>query len=104
MNVERSSDVEGFSLGEQSGRFGGDRPLGAGGFVVSVNRAGQCRFSLSKRSLASLILAARYGDPPARRGTNTGLIAGSLLQLSTRVQTPPIQLCAYEHLKNHISM
>ncbi|TNN73630.1 hypothetical protein EYF80_016225 [Liparis tanakae] len=40
-------------------RRSGRRPLGAGGFKVSVSRAGQCRFSLSKRSLASLILAAR---------------------------------------------
>lgn len=34
-------------------------------FKVFDNNASHRRVSLSKRSLASLILAARYGDPPA---------------------------------------
>lgn len=40
-------------------------------FKVSVNSAGHRRVSLSKRSLASLIFAARYGDPPVNTHTHT---------------------------------
>lgn len=53
-----------------------------GVFQVSVNSAGHRRVSLSKKSLASLILAARYGDPPAHK-QNFSLILHLLLLHST---------------------
>lgn len=39
-------------------------------FKVLVDCAGHRRISLSKMSLASLILAARYGEPPAHTQTH----------------------------------